>query len=236
MLRNLFTKLGLGAPVAAPTSAPPAPVPNAPSYHPYADAAVNEIYNLLFCDSPSSFKPRPGTPPAPWQATLYADPAQPDAVRSLALDGATEGRIRALAFNWLRFHGQPVPARQLLGVIIEVPLDRGLDVLAVFVEGGVRYINQTGRLTIFEGVPPQLTPVVAQLLAQAQAIVDQIGPSDQPRRPAPGAGKVRLSFLVSDGLYFGEGDFAVMSHEPRSAPLIATAGELLQRVVQVSTR
>ena len=56
------------------------------------------------------------------------------------------------------------------------------------------------------------------------------------RLPPPGRDRVRLSFLVSDGLYFGDGEMAVMSREALGGPVIARAGELLQLVVAAATK
>lgn len=46
--------------------------------------------------------------------------------------------MRLLAFNWLRRHGHTVPPRCLLGVVLEVPLEGSLDVLAAYLDGSVR--------------------------------------------------------------------------------------------------
>lgn len=109
-----------------------------------------------------------------------------------------------LAYQQLRHDGQSVPSRQLLGVIIEVPLAGGLDTLAAYSEGGVRYINHSGRIAVVDGAPSMAPPE---------------------------RDNVRLTFLVSDGLYFGEGPMTVMQREPMAAPVIQRATELLQAVV-----
>ncbi|EAQ76287.1 hypothetical protein WH5701_15811 [Synechococcus sp. WH 5701] len=51
------------------------------------------------------------------------------------------------------------------------------------------------------------------------------------RRAPPEDDNIRLTFLVSDGLYFGEGPMTVMQREPLAAPILQTATELLQAVV-----
>jgi hypothetical protein len=226
MLKKLLQSFGVGA--SAASAAKPAE-----PFSPYSLPASNLIYNLLFCDAPVGFAPKPGQAPAPWQSVLFGEPVDPQAVSALASDPSAEGRVRALAYNWLRQHGHAVPPKQLLGVIVEVPLSGGLDVLAAFSDGAVRYINQTGHVAVFEGVPA-LQPAVGALLKESQAIVDQIGPWGKDRLPPPGEGKIRLSFLVSDGLYFGEGKMAVMQREPMGAATIQRATELLQLVVGMS--
>lgn len=204
-------------------------------YAPYTNGATNEIYNLLFCDAPSAFRPGIGASPAPWQVSLFAEPADSSALLALAADTSQEGRVRYLAYAKLRQLGHPVPTGVLLGVIVEVPLAGGLDVLAAYSEGGVRYLNQSGKLAVFEGVEA-LQSRVRKLLTSSEAVVARIGPWDKPRRPPPASGSVRLTFLVSDGLYFGEGTMSAMQREPLAGPVIARAAELLQSAVAMATK
>lgn len=204
------------------------------AFAPYGDTAASAIYHALFADDPSAFAARDGTPPVPWQALLAADPGDAAAIRGLAEDAAQESRVRALACLWLRTHGEPVAPRTLFGVIVEVPLDDGLDVLAVYDDGGVRYINQSGAMSIFEGAVPALEDEARAVLAAARAVVARIGPWDKPRLPPPAAGNVRLSFVVSDGLYFGEGPYAALAQDGLAGPLLQRATALLQAVVSMT--
>ena len=109
-------------------------------YRPYSDDAANQLYALLFCDQPE-FSVNLGKV---WPA-LFAPAPDEAALRAIAQDSAIEARVRALAYGRLRQLGKSVPSKLLLGAVIEVPLDAGLDVLAVYAEGGVRYINASGR-------------------------------------------------------------------------------------------
>ena len=97
-------------------------------------------------------------------------------------------------------------------------------------DGGVRYINHTGRMTIVEG-PSSVSALVSKLFAACAPVVGAIGPWDQPRRPPPPAGALRITFLVSDGLYFGEGPFAALQRDRMAGPVIQCATELLRAVV-----
>jgi len=229
MFRKFWTLVGIGSALASSAQAAEAPAP-------YKQPEINFIYNLLFCDDLSLFKPKSEKPLVYWESALFAPNPDTETIRKIAEDKDEESRIRVLAFNWLREHKHAVPARQLLGVIVEVPLDGGLDVIAAYADGRVRYINQTGKLAVFEGAPPEVEEKAKALVASALPAVNRIGPWDKKRLPSPKKGNVRMTFLVSDGLYFGEGPFAQMQREPMAAPIIQTAGELLQLVVGVATK
>lgn len=205
--------------------------PTAPAHSPYRGPAANAIYNLLFCDDPEAFRARPGTAPAPWQRLLFADPPDAAALRVVADSRAEEGRIRYLAFARLREAGVAVPPKILLGVVAEVGLGAGLDVLAAYAEGGARYINHTGRLAVVEG-DASIEPAVRALFAAAAPVVARIGPWEGPRRPPPEEGMLRLSFLVSDGLYFGEGPTSQLQQDAMAGPVFQAATQLLVKVIE----
>lgn len=228
MLRQLVAAVGLSV------AATPGAFAN-PPYSPYASEAANAIYNLLFCDNSAAFKAKPSERPTHWQAVLFSAPADVEALRALASDATQEGRIRFLAFSRLRELDNAVQPKILLGVIVEVPLVGGLDALATFSEGGIRYVNQSGKLVVIEGVASFL-PMVKRLFAVAEPVVAQIGPWDKPRLSPPKQGNVRLTFLVSDGLYFGEGPMSAMQREAMAGPIIQQATELLQAVVATGAK
>ncbi len=205
-------------------------------YKPYAESHVNLLYNLLFCDDLNLFKQHNRETEVGLWGTLLADHPDRSALRKIADDEHNEGRVRALAYNRLRAGGETVPARKLLGVIVEVPLEKGLDVLAAFADGGVRYLNQSGKVAIFEGQGNPVEGLAKELVSASQPIVNEIGPWEKQRLPPPKAGSVRITFLVSDGLYFGEGPFAALQQDAMAGPVILKAIELLQRAVELGTQ
>lgn len=227
MFRRILGALGIGA---EPAGAPAAAARHDFAIRPYRDDRCNFIYNLLFCDDHSLFAP---SDEGPWPVVL-ADSPDADALRAIADDAEEEGRVRMLAYNRLREMGQMVPEKVLLGVIVEVPLEGGLDVLAAFTDGGVRYINHSEKMSFVEGdtFPRQ----VGLLLEASRRVVERIGPWTEARLPPPSRGMVRMSFLVSDGLYFGQGPMDEMVMDPIGGPVIGASHELLQGVVDASLR
>ena len=179
--------------------------------------------------------PSAAPPPAPWQLVLSSNPPDVRGLVALADDSKQEGRIRYLAYTRLRVIGEKVPAKHLLGVIAEMPVPGGLDTLAAYSEGGVRYINHTSKLAFFEGVLT-LRPYVENLFAVAEPLVSRIGPWQEARRPPPKAGRARLTFLVSDGLYFGEGPMGAMERDAMAGPVLQKAVVLLQAAVAMAVK
>ena len=119
-------------------------------------------------------------------------------------------------------------------MIIEVGLDEGLDVLAAYEDGTARYINHSEKMIVWDAPTQESNDLIADLLAASRTVVDRIGPWDGPRREPPTMGNVRLSFLVSNGLYFGEGPFAALAQDPMAAPVINSATQLMNFLVSTS--
>ena len=121
----------------------------------------------------------------------------------------------------------------LLGVIVEVPLRQGLDVLAAYADGRVRYINQTGRTAVFEGVPPDVAE-------QAKALVAIAIPAfikAKPQKPAfaPGPGQLRFTFLSQDGNRVTEGFFSDIVRDELAKSVLEQGQRLLDLVVKQGT-
>jgi hypothetical protein len=129
-----------------------------------------------------------------------------------------------------------VPAHVLLGTIVEVAMSGGLDTLAAYSDGGVRYLNHTGAMSIVEGNPPAVEAKVRAVLEASRPIVGKIGPWNKPRLPPPAGDHARLTFLVSDGLYFGEGPFSTLANDPMSADLVRAATALLTVLVDATMK
>lgn len=196
------------------TSAPP---------RPYRNEGLNKIYELLFCDNIALYTPQDIYP---WDI-LFAQPTNADRLQTLATDRSQEARARALAYHLLKAEKVPITVKELLGVIIEVSLPGGLDVLAAFSDGSARYINYAEKMVVWENRTEESHALIASLFNHSVIVVDRIGPWDQDRRPFPTGGMVRLSFLVSNGLYFGEGPFDFMAKDAMAGPVIQAATQLM---------
>jgi hypothetical protein len=165
---------------------------------------------------------------------LVAEKPDGDALRAIAGDPLQESRIRILAYNRLREIGAPIQPKQLLGMIVEYCTDEGLDVLAAYADGEVRYINRSGGTSFFLGPVSIVEAQVRTFIAASQQAVDQIGPWTKARLAPPPRGVVRMTFLVSDGLYFGQGLYTDLWEDPMGRSILGPSEELLKAVVQAS--
>jgi hypothetical protein len=190
------------------------------------DEALNNLYALLFCDDLELFREGAKAGTGPWQE-LFRSPPNIPALREIANDERQESRIRLLAFRKIEEIGEPVADRVLLGVVIEVGMDEGLDTLAVYRDGTARLINYSGKMVIWETRTEESDRLTSSVLDASENVVRSIGPWDGKRLPPPVTGQLRMSFLTSDGLYFGEGPFSAIAGDPIGGPVVTNATELM---------
>ena len=194
---------------------------------PYQNESLDKVYNLLFCDQPELFRPSNGQANAyPWDVLFAASPNE-KSLQQLAEDTDAESRTRLLAYNLLMTMGVKPERKELLGVVIEVGMEDGLDVLAAYDDGTARYINYTGSMVVWEAPTSASNALLDRLFAESEVVVGKIGPWNKQRLSQPGNGDIRLNFLVSDGLYFGQGPFDVLSNDPMGGPVIDAATKLM---------
>ncbi|MDZ4747357.1 MAG: hypothetical protein SH808_02655 [Saprospiraceae bacterium] len=207
--------------------------PSPPAFsRPYADEATNTIYELLFCDNIALFDPEATASSAyPWNILFSPAPEAAD-LQKIVFDETVESRVKLLACAALRKLNQPIEEKELLGVIVEVGLDEGLDVLASYQDGSARYINYTGKMILWDVPDKGSAEMTAQIFRDSLNIVHRIGPWTEPRRSHPSKGIVRISFLVSDGLYFGEGPVNVLFNDELAAPALSSCTGMMQYLTE----
>ena len=201
---------------------------------PYQDQSTNFIYNLLFCDDLNLYKEKTQSPYTYPFDILLSDVSTNSDLQAIINDASVETRIKILAYNRLRAIDHLPDKKELLAVIVEVGLENGLDTLASFNDGTARYINQSGKILVWEAADARSTELMQDLFSKSQNIVSQIGPWDKARRPAPTQGNVRITFLVSDGLYFGEGPIDTFFNDPMAKPALMSAAYLMKYLTEKS--
>ncbi len=154
----------------------------------------------------------------------------------LAGTPSLEPRLVLQAWHALRELGQMPPAHlanELLGVVVEVGMYDGLDLLAAYPDHTARYFNYSGSAVIWERPNQMLDRSVDKILDSACAVLPHIGVWGRRRRPPPEVDVVRLNLLTPAGLSFGEGPFVLLASDPIGGPLIAAATALMKQLTEI---
>jgi hypothetical protein len=209
------------------------PAKNQMSIVPYKDNSTNLIYNLLFCDNLNLFKQNTNEPYVYPFDILFAENSSVADLQKIIDDTSSDPRIKMLAYTRQLASGHTPSKMELLAVIVEVGLDNGLDVLASFNDGTARYINQSEKILVWKTTDdPKANELTKKLFDNSITIVNQIGAWDKPRRPNPTKGNVRITFLVSGEIYFGEGPMNILFSDPMASSALTSATELMQYLTQ----
>jgi hypothetical protein len=203
-----------------------------PAFHkPYKIEAFNVIYNLAFCDNLDLFGADNKNPTDRW-ATLLSPKPDIAALRKITNDEKEESRLRVISFNRLRELNEAVQSKKLLGVIVEVGLSGGLDMLAAYPDGRIRYINHREKMVVHEASPPEVDSAIQKLMLTSQVAVNATGPRKGKRLPPPKNGNVRFTLISSEGMHLGESSLEQMQSSPMGAAIFSAASNLLGLVVE----
>jgi hypothetical protein len=187
------------------------------------------IYQGLFCDLTGVYSTNQAEPEL---GMVLSGETSNDALLTKAHANSVGSRVRLLAFHQLRTHNAAVEQGILLGVVVEVALEEGLDVLAVYLDGTARYLNYSGKVIIWEAKDTEVDRLIIEVFALSEHILAQIGPWEGQRKPPPPSDHLRLSFLASDGLYFGEGPMNALFGDPMAGPVLNLLTNLMQILVE----
>lgn len=203
-----------------------------------------EIRDTLFGDRPLSEWPRSDSKltTEPWvsfakAAQFLEKKDQKSAIavfqQIIEMQGL-ESRHYLQAWHFLRGVGVQPPAdkaKYVYGVVVEVGMKSGVDLLAAYRDHHARYFNYSGAGVVWEHPDTSLDSLIDTLLAAGQEVANMIGPWEQPRPAAPTADNVRLNMLTPSGLHFGYGGFNTLSKEPKGAAIINPATQLMQALI-----
>ncbi len=159
--------------------------------------------------------------------------------KSIAADASLEPRHALQAWHFLRQHGQQpdeTEAKLILGVVLEVALHEGLDLLAAYPDHSARYYNFSGKGVVWEHPDDSLDERIDDLLLASADIVQRIGPHDGGRPGVPPEGHVRLNFLTPSGLHFGQAPMSTLAADPMGGPILQRGAELMQAMIEKTER
>jgi hypothetical protein len=199
-----------------------------------------EIRDTLFGDLPLEEWPRDTSLNVePWvsfmEARQYLDkknkPSASVTLQKIADMPGLESRHYLQAWHFLRQLGvnpPPEKAKTVYGVVVEVGIKNGVDIVAAYTDYTARYLNYSGAGVIWEHPDGSLDAEIQALLQAGQSVANAIGPWEQARPPAPQGENVRLNMLTPSGLHFGYGSFQTLYNEPMGRAIIDPATRLMQ--------
>jgi len=201
------------------------------------------IRDTLFGDMPiSDWASDSDTDAEPWsifvQARKHLDRRDKDSaivlLKKITDTPALEPRHYLQAWHFLRQLGvnpPPEKAKLVYGVVVEVALKRGADIVAAYTDHTARYLHHTGGGVIWEHPDTSLDAEIDALLKAGQAVANVIGPWQQARPPAPQGDNVRLNMLTPSGLRFGYGPFQSLYEETMGRSILDPATQLMQGLI-----
>jgi hypothetical protein len=150
-----------------------------------------------------------------------------------------EARQTLQAWHFLRGAGVQVPedqAKIVLGVVAEMPVQAGHDVLGGYLDGSVRYLNHSGKVVVIEDRTIIGTQrALRAWLELAQGMVGAIGSWEQPTLPPLPAQHGRIVMLTPSGPHFGQAPIDALSGDPFAAGFLGAATGLLQEVLATAS-
>jgi hypothetical protein len=180
----------------------------------------------------------------PWSTFLHAKSlldrnektGAMEAFQKIVDTPALESRFYLQAWMFLReegIHPAPEIGKQVLGVVVEVAMDIGLDTVAAYADHHARYYNYSGAAVIWERPDASLDSAIDNLLLAGARTIAAIGAWDKPRLPSPPKGQVRISMLSPGGLHFGQGPLNILSKDALGGPVVTQAFHLMQQLMQL---
>jgi hypothetical protein len=82
---------------------------------------------------------------------------------------------RILLWSWtalrnLGVNPKPREARAIMGVVIEVPMGNGNDILAAYADGTARYVNHTGKIIVWDLSDTLIRDIISKLLESCKYV------------------------------------------------------------------
>jgi hypothetical protein len=147
-----------------------------------------------------------------------------------------ETRVFLQAWHTMRELGETPPqerAKEVLGVVVEVGMPKGLDLVAAYRDHRARYFNYSGAGVLWERRDDSLDELIDELLQAGTVVAKAIGPWMQPRPPEPKNGNVRINLLTPSGIHLGQGPIEALNQDAMGGPILSAAFGLMKRLVEL---
>jgi len=201
------------------------------------------VRDLLFGDLPLSFWGAVRSGEIPW--TLFRkvkdldeegeDLSAIETLREIIALPGLESRQYLQAFYFLRrLYAVAETDKKLYGVVVEVAMEEGTDLLAVYADHSARYYNYTGSGVVWETGNVVIEEKIDNILSLGKDIVRQIGPWTGERPGVPRPGFARINFLTPAGLHFGEAEQTALFRDPLAGEIMHAMLDMMQTLTSMA--
>jgi hypothetical protein len=121
---------------------------------------------------------------------------------------------------------------RLYGVVLDLPVNGGVDTLAGYEDGSARYINHAGSIIVYDGDDPTIKAIVNALIELSAPLLQFAGVWEGARPPLR-SGRARISLLTAQGLHFGEGPADGFFDAPPALEPFRAATLLMQKLIEL---
>ena len=147
-----------------------------------------------------------------------------------------ESRHYLQAWHFLHRLGVNPPAeaaRKVYGVVIDVHLENGLELVAAYADHSARYINYSGGGVIWEAPDASLNAQIDALLQACTVAAAQIPPLDNIHpNPPKDVDAVQICILTPSGIHHGYGTWDGWAKNELGGPIVASATSLMKSMVE----
>jgi len=203
------------------------------------------IRDTLFGDLPLNYWANVNSADIPWSFFKDAEEAIKRGAMQEAIEKLQhiialpdlESRQYLQAYFFLNELGIPAEGKlEVLGIILEVAMPEGVDLLAIYADHSARYYNYSGRAIIWQTADDSLDDRIEDILYEGMRVVEKIGPWKEARLPAPANGMARINFLTTHGLHFGEAPQSVLFKDAMAGRILFDLMDLRDSLIDKVSR
>jgi hypothetical protein len=122
-------------------------------------------------------------------------------------------------------------AGEVLGVVLEVAMPRGLDLLAVYTDFSARYLNYSGAGIIWDHPDESLDAEIGAVLDAGQEMAENLVLWERDKPDPPPVGQMRINILTPAGLKFTEAHMNALGSHPEASALVSVATALIRELM-----
>jgi hypothetical protein len=153
----------------------------------------------------------------------------------LEVAGNPNMETRILLWSWaalrrLGVHPKSYEADDIKGVVIQVPMRSGVDVLAAYADGTVRYVNHSGKVIVWDITEVTITGIIRKLLESCKGL---FGVAVAASANHSVKDLIRVTLLTFNGNRFAEASMQSLASSPINQ-VLGVGAELIANLIKRS--